>query len=223
MKKLLLSSLLLLSIQFAGFGQSTFGLHLDSWFPTGDLKEDSPELWGAGFSMEALAQLNNSPVHVGGQLGWLRYGSEVRDGWHGPGLGDIRLRRHNEMANLMGIIRLKPDVYGSIQPYVDFTAGFSYVYTRALYRDSGIRDPFREDTELRDFAFNYGLGGGLEIFLSDEVSLDIRMRTLKGSRTDYLTARSVEYNTETDLYDMEIKQSNLDFMTFSIGIKAVLW
>ncbi len=223
MKKLLLSSLLLIGLTTTGLAQSTFGIHLDSWLPTGDLKKDSPELWGGGFSMEGLAQLNNSPIHVGGVLGWYRYGSEVRNGWHGPGLGDIRLRRHNELANLMGIIRLKPDVSGSIQPYVDFSAGFSYIYTRAVYRDSGVREPFREDTELRDFTFNYGLGGGVEIFLDDEVSLDFRVRTLKGSRTDYLTARSVEYNTETDFYDMEIKQSNFDFMTVSIGIKVVLW
>ena len=223
MKKLLLSSLLLFCIQGTGLAQSTFGLHVDSWFPSGDLRKDSPELWGGGFSLEAVAQLNNSPVHVGGQIGWNRYGSELRNGWHGPGLGDIRLRRNNELANLLGIIRLKPDVSGDFQPYVDFIGGMTYIYTRAVYRDSGVQEPFREDTELRDLAFNYGLGGGMEIFLSDELSLDFRVRVLKGSRVNYLTSRSVTYNTETDFYDMEIKQSNLDYMSFSIGLKAILW
>jgi len=223
MKKLILSSLLLLCIQSAGLAQSTFGFHVDSWFPTGDLKNDSPELWGGGFSLEAVGQLKNSPVHVGAQIGWNRYGSELRNGYHGPGLGDIRLRRNNELANMLGIIRLKPNVTGNIQPYVDFVAGFTYVYTRAVYRDSGVQEPFREDTELRDFAFNYGVGGGLEIFLSDELSLDFRVRTVKGSRAEYLTSRSVTYNHEFEGYDMEIKQSNFDYLSFSIGIKAVLW
>lgn len=223
MKKLLLSLFAFFAVQAAVQAQSTFGLHLDSFFPSGDLKQDSPELWGGGFSMEGLGQLNNSPIHVGGQLSFLRYGSEVRDGWHGPDLGDVRVRRNNELINLLGTVRIKPAVQGDIQPYVDFLTGFSYIYTRATYRDSSLDEAFASDNEFNDIAFNYGVGGGLEFYLGPEVSLDIRARALRGSRADYLTPRSVEYNTELEAYDMQVKSSRFDYFTFSIGIKAILF
>lgn len=222
MKRLLLSTFLLLLLQGAAFSQSTFGFGLDAFIPTGDLKNDSPELWGGGFSMESVWQINDSPIHLGGRFSMLRYGSEVRNGWHGPDLGDVRVRRHNELANLMGVLRIKPEVSGMVQPYADFTAGFSYIYTRVRYRDNFLDDGFFHHTELRDFSFNYGLGGGLEIFVDETISIDISARTVRGSRADYFTPESVDYNPELEWYDMTVKSSRFDYMTISIGVKVLL-
>lgn len=222
MRKLLILSASILILHTSSVAQSTFGFNLDAFVPSGDLRQDSPEIWGGGFGMEVAIQLNNSPIHVGGQFNFLRYGSEVRDGWHGPDLGDVRVRRNNEVFNTLGFVRLKPPVKGRIQPYVDFLTGFSYIYTRSKFRDSALEEEFAQDKDLGDFSFNYGLGGGFEIFLDDFVSLDFRMKSLKGSQADYLTAKSVTFNTEFDDYDITIKNSKFNYLSFSIGIKVLL-
>lgn len=222
MRKFLFISASILLFQVGGMAQSTFGLSLEGFAPTGDFKQESPELWGAGFGMEVAIQLNNSPIHVGGQFNFIRYGSEVRDGWHGPNLGDVRVRRNNEIFNTLGFVRLKPEVTGRIQPYVDFLTGFSYIYTRANFRDSALEEEWAQNKDLGDFSFNYGLGGGLEIFLDEYVSLDFRMKSLRGTQADYLTSRSVTYNTELEGYDLNIKSAKIQYLTFTVGIKVLL-
>jgi hypothetical protein len=222
MRKFLLASASLLFFLSAGIAQSTLGLNLNGFAPSGDFKQDSPELWGGGFGMEVAVQINNSPIHVGGQLNFIRYGSELRDGWHGPELGDVRVRRNNEIFNTLAFVRVKPPVKGTIQPYVDFLTGFSYIYTRANFRDGPLQEEFASYKDLGDFSFNYGLGGGFEIFLDEYVSLDFRMKALKGSRADYLTSRSVTYNHELEGYDLNIKNARIDYLSFSFGVKVLL-
>ncbi|GAB5528097.1 MAG: hypothetical protein Roseis2KO_59690 [Roseivirga sp.] len=222
MRKFFILSLAVLLFQATGMAQSTFGFSLEGFAPTGDFKRDSPELWGGGFGMEVAIQLNNSPVHVGGQFNFLRYGSELRNGWHGPNLGDVRVRRNNEIFNTLAFVRLKPEVKGRVQPYVDFLAGFNYIYTRANFRDSALEEEFFQEKDLGDFSLSYGVGGGFEIFLDEEVSLDFRVKTLRGTQADYLTSRSVTYNSEFEAYDLNIKNAKLDYFTFSIGIKVLL-
>lgn len=222
MRKFLLISASLLLFYSAGIAQSTFGLNLNGFAPSGDFKRDSPELWGGGFGMEVAVQLNNSPIHVGGQLNFIRYGSELRNGWHGPDLGDVRVRRNNGIINTLAFVRVKPPVRGTIQPYVDFLAGSSYIYTRATFRDGALQEEFASHRDLGDFSFNYGLGGGVEIFLDEYVSLDFRMKALRGSRADYLTPRSVTYNHEFEGYDLNIKNAKIEYLSFSIGVKLLL-
>lgn len=222
MRKFFLLSLSVLLFQAMGMAQSTFGFSLEGFAPTGDFKKDSPELWGGGFGLEVAVQLNNSPIHVGGQLNFIRYGSEVRDGWHGPDLGDVRVRRNNEIFNTLAFVRIKPPVKGMIQPYVDFLSGFNYIYTRANFRDSALEEEFAQHKDLGDFSLSYGVGGGLEIFLDEYVSLDFRVKTLRGTQADYLTSRSVTYNNEFEAYDLNIKNARIDYLTFSIGVKVLL-
>ena len=222
MKKVILSTLLALALAFSANAQSTFGINLDAFLPAGELRKDSPELWGGGFNLEVAAQLKNSPIHVGGMIGLQRYGSEVRDGWHGSFLGDARVRRNNDIFNTLGLVRLKPETRAPIQPYIDMYAGFSYIFTTAHFRDHALGEEWDRDLDFDDFSFNYGFGGGVEFFLNDYLSLDVHVRSLKGSRTRYLTPRSVTYNPDIEGYDMEIKESRFDSLNFGVGIKVLL-
>lgn len=217
-----LTSILLIFICQISYGQSTLGFNLNGFIPIGELKKDSPEIWGGGFSVDIAAQLKDSPIHMGGLMSFTRYGSEVREGDHGPNFGDIRVRRNNELGTMLGFARIKPIISGKLQPYADFYTGFSYIYTRANYRDSSLNEPFDSVLDLNDFVFNYGVGGGLEIFIHEILSFDINFRLLRSSRANYLTPESVVYDTVNEAYQMDIRNSRFNHLNIGFGIKILL-
>lgn len=222
MSKYFLIPALLLFFPVFSKCQSTFGLSLNGFAPMGDLKKDSPEIWGGGFSSDIAFQINGSPIHLGGMLGVTRYGSEVRDGWHGDDLGDVRIRRNNEMAYMLGLIRIKPPVSEGFQPYADFFGGFSYIATTAHFRDGPLQEQWDVVRDIDDFAMNYGLGGGLEVFINDFLSLDFNIKAIKSSTAEYLTPQSVSYNKTDEVYDLTVKKSRFDHLNFGLGIKLLI-
>ncbi|PIQ47447.1 MAG: hypothetical protein COW03_15080 [Cytophagales bacterium CG12_big_fil_rev_8_21_14_0_65_40_12] len=183
MHKLILT-LSLFCVGYAAQAQSTLGFNLNGFLPIGELKKDSPEIWGGGFSLDIAVKLKDSPIHVGGRFDVTRYGSEVREGFHGPDLGDIRVRRNNELLGFLGFARVKPLISGNFQPYVDFLGGFNYIFTRSHYRDSAVDEPFDSFIDINDFVLSYGAGGGLEIFLNEILSLDLSFRAVRSSRAN---------------------------------------
>jgi hypothetical protein len=212
----------LLICNFSMKGQSTIGFNLNGFIPMGELKKDSPEIWGGGFSFEIAAQIKDSPLHLGILTSVIRYGSEVREGNHGQSLGDIRVRRNNEFATMLMFARMKPDVSGNFQPYADFFTGFSYIFTRSNYRDSSLDEPFDSIIDINDFVFNYGAGGGVEFFINEYLSFDINLRALRSARANYLTPQSVYYDSQEEAYIKEIRKSRFNHLSFGFGIKLVL-
>uniref|UniRef100_UPI0040475BD7 hypothetical protein n=1 Tax=Roseivirga sp. TaxID=1964215 RepID=UPI0040475BD7 len=221
MHKLILA-LSLFCIGYATQAQSTIGFNLNGFLPIGELKKDSPEIWGGGFSLDIAVKLKDSPIHVGGRFDVTRYGSEVREGFHGPDLGDIRVRRNNELLGFHGFARVKPLISGNFQPYADFLLGSNYIFTRSHYRDSALDEPFDSFIDIQDFVLSYGAGGGIEIFLNEILSLDLSFRALQSSRAKYLTKESVRYNSAEHFYEFQIKKARFDHLSFGIGLKLIL-
>lgn len=202
--------------------QNTMGLNFQALFPTGELRKDSPEIWGGGMALTGAFNLKQSLIYLGGTLDFTRYGSEVRDGWHGVAMGDYRHRRQFEMSRFLAFVRISPDCDAGFFPYADFTAGINYIYTRSILRNSALDNPFDHYLDWDDFSFTYGLGAGVEIPLGGDVLLDLNFKTLKSQRTEYLTPESVNYNREQEIYELDIRKSRFDTFTFSFGIKAYL-
>ena len=217
--KALYFSCLCLFMSSQVFAQHTMGINFQSFLPTGELRNDSPDIWGGGISVTAAFNLKDSPIYAGGIYDFIRYGSEVRDAWHGQALGDVRYRRQNEMMRLLGFVRISPDCDAGFFPYADFMAGLNYVFTRSILRDSSIAEAFDTFTDVDDFSFTYGLGAGMEIPLGGDVLLDINFKTLKSGRTQYLTPQSTTYDTGTESYILDIQQSRFDSFSIGIGIK----
>lgn len=195
------------------------GLNFQSFLPTGELKNDSPDIWGGGVALTAAFNLKGSPIYAGGIYDFTRYGSEVRDAWHGQALGDVRYRRQFEIMRLLGFVRISPDCDAGFYPYADFMAGFNYVFTRSILRDSSIAEAFDTFTDINDFSFTYGLGAGMEIPLGGDALLDINFKTLKSGRTQYLTPQSTTYDPGRESYILDIQQSRFDSFSISLGIK----
>lgn len=214
--------LFLLFSSLSCFGQNTFGVNFEAFLPTGELKRDAPEIWGGGASFEGVFSIKRSPFHFGAILGWNHYGTALREGYHGPDLTDVRVRRNFENIKTLGLFRFKPDCGEKIFPYFDVLVGASNVYTRLDIRESRYAAPIETSYEIDNWAFAYGIGFGNEFFLSDVIILDIFFRTLKSNRIEYLSPDGVEFNTLTSWYDLNIRSSAFNHINFGFGIKMRL-
>lgn len=201
---------------------STIGFSLHGFLPTGELKREASEIWGGGFGMEAAFQINESPIYLGGALDFTRYGSKVRKGFHNADLPDVRYRHHNEMLRLLSIVRIKPETQTRFLPYADFNFGYSYVYTRARVFDREFDEVVDEFFELDDFVFTYGFGGGIEYVIDEAISLDFHFRSTYSTRGDYLTPNTIQYDPDTENYNLDIQHSRFNSITFGFGVKLLL-
>lgn len=217
----LLIGLLVSSALFAQHN-STIGFQFQGLLPTGELKKDASEIWGGGFGMDVAFQIKESPIYLGATMNFNRYGSKLRKGYHNENLPDVRFRYHNEVIQFAPLIRFKPETNTRILPYVDFSFGTSYIYTRGRVYDRDINEVVDEFFELDDFVFTYGLGGGIEFLLNEAVSLDIFIRNNFSSRGEYLTPNTIQYDPEIEGYQLDVQQSRFNTFTFGIGVKLLL-
>ena len=220
MKKVVIL-IILATVSYTVQAQGIVGFSLQGFAPTGELKEDSPGIWGGGFNLESGYKLPNAPVIVGLSLDYIRYGSKLRKGFHGSDLGDVRFRRNFETLRFLPFVRIQPSQSSKILPYGDFFTGLSYIMTRATIRERAL-DLIDSYTEIDDIVFSYGFGGGIEIMLDDYVSLDINAKYIRSGRAQYLTPATVSYNPQFELYDLEIQNSRFNTLTFGIGVKVVI-
>ena len=101
--------LVLISISLAnskGIAQQLIGgIHFKSGIPTGDFHQASGINVVSELSAGALYGIKGSPVFIGADLGYGRYGTAVtrrRDIF--PGVNQrFRIRRNNNYVNLMGV------------------------------------------------------------------------------------------------------------------------
>ncbi|WP_141719792.1 hypothetical protein [Roseivirga misakiensis] len=218
---LLLIGLLVSPLLFAQ-NNSTIGLKLHGFLPTGELKQDASEIWGGGFGSEIALQIKESPIYVGGAFNFTRYGSKVRKGYHNIDFQDVRYRYHNEVMELAPLIRFKPETYTRFMPYVDFTFGTSMIYTRARVFDREIDEVVDTFFELTDFVFSYGLGAGLEYLIDETFSLSLFAKSNFSSRGEYLTPNTIQYDQEIEGYQLDIQQSRFNSFFFGLGLNIIL-
>ena len=158
---------------------------------------------------------------MGATIDWIRYGSELRKGFHGLAMGDVRFRRNFETARFLPFIRLQPTQSSKVIPYGDFYTGFSYIMTRVIIRKRNL-DLIDSFVELDELIFSYGFGGGIELMVDDQISLDFNAKYIRSGRVQYLTPTNVSYDREANLYDLDIQNSRFNAITFGIGVKVVL-
>ena len=217
MKKLFIIALFLLGHQ--ALAQSTIGINFQGLLPTGELKKDAPEIGGGGFGLEGIFSIKQSAFHVGGLIEYNHFGSKVREGYHGPDLEDVRVKRNFEVAKLLGVFRFKPNCGENIFPYFDLLVGTGNVHTRTNIRESFFDEAFERFTELDEWAFMYGFGFGNEFYLSESIILDVFVRTMKSTRIEYLSPDSVEFDPSTNWYNLELKSSAFNHLSFGFGLK----
>ena len=214
--------------------RSTFdvGIGLAIGIPQGDFRINVPELgWGGeGHFGVRLA----GPLIIGGDLGFMIYGSERRKEPFSLTIPDVTVDVITSNNIFLGhlLLRLQPET-GSTRPYIDGLVGFKYFWTSTRIEDENDpSEPIASSTNLDDIAFSYGAGFGVAIQLVDGtekrretgegplgIYLDLRVRYLLGSEADYLKKGSIQRVGTQLIYD--VKSSKTDFLVPHIGVTVV--
>lgn len=203
-------------------------------FPQGEFRDHVPNL-GIGLSGTVGIRIPNSPLIIGGDLGFLIYGHEQRREMISTTIPDVEVRVITSNNILQGniFLRLKP-VTGAVRPYFDGLIGFKYLFTETEIRNVFWADnePIAESVNLGDLAFGYGIGFGIAFHAVDRtqakletgegpvgILIDIRLRYLMGTEADYLKKGSIEHDRGSVTYD--IYTSRTDFLMPFVGVSFV--
>jgi len=201
------------------------GINFKTAFPDGEFNRHVKNA-GLGISGQFGVFLPNTPVMLGTEFSYLRYGHESRKEPFSPTIPDVTVdvETSNNIVTGHLFIRLQPRS-GIYRPYFDGLFGFNYLFTETSVDDE---DDTGEDiastTNFDDFVASYGLGGGLQIrvfhkMIDDDkpfgVFIDLGVRYMKGGESEYLKEGSLR--VVNDKVFMDVTKSKTDLVTFKIG------
>jgi opacity protein-like surface antigen len=175
---------------------------------------------GYGIGLQGLARIGSTPVLIGGDFGFVVYGSEShREQFNATIPFDVRVRTSNVILLPHFVLRAQPRT-GFIRPYVDGLIGLKYLYTETSIKDEDTDETIESDTNLSDTSFSYGVGGGLQIpFTKNSEAnavLDVGVRYLRGGRAEYLRKGSIREVNGLVVYD--VFSSRTDVLAVQIGL-----
>lgn len=207
-----------------------FSLALTVGLPRADF-ERSLDGEGFGINGNLAIRLGLSPFLAGIEAAYLIYGRETRNVPFSLTIPDVTVdvETSNNIFQSHLYLRAQNDL-GAVRPYMDGLLGFNYLFTKTSIKDEDDIDDedIASSTNLEDFAFSYGLGGGLLIRLHEPdrnaapgarrtaIFLDLRARYLLGSEAEYLKKGGI------DREDGEIRinpvRSKTDLLTINVGV-----
>ena len=208
------------------------GIGILGGFPTGEFG-DNVRNPGIGLSGYVGYVIPKTPAVVGLDLGYLIYGHERRTEQFSLTIPDVLVGvvTENNIFSMNAFLRLMTGTTSPLRFYVEGVVGFHYLFTSTTIEDlprfSG--EDIASSTNLDDFAFTKGVGGGvlIEVWGAGEdrtaqnrtvrsVSLDVRMRYHDGSEADYLKRGDIVRRSGTA--ELNITKSTTDLITAHLGI-----
>ena len=208
------------------FSQSG-GLNLTLAFPQGEFK-DNMKRTGIGGNAEAIFWLpSRVPFGVGLNLAYLNYGNETRSEPFSLTIPDVTVEvsRNYNIAQGHLLFRLTTNSY-SVRPYLDLLFGGAYLFTETKIRSyGGNQNEVASSTNFDDWAWSYGVGGGLMYLVFDsnqnenglgEIYLDFKARYIYGTEAEYLQQGSVTIANGRAYY--KTSRSKTDLLTASLGV-----
>ncbi len=208
------------------------GIGILGGFPSGEFG-DSVRNPGIGISGFVGYVIPRTPAVVGLDLGYIIYGHERRTEQFSLTIPDVLVDvvTENNIFSMNAFLRLMTGTAAPLRFYVEGVVGFHYLFTSTtienLPRLSG--EEIASSTNLDDFAFTKGVGGGvlIEVWGAGEertpqnrtvrsVSLDFRMRYHDGSEADYLKRGDIVRRSGTA--ELNITKSTTDLITAHLGI-----
>jgi len=204
------------------------GLNIMLGFPAGEFKEN---VIRTGFGLSGhflfLAPTPDRPFGIGLNIGYLNYGQETRREPFSLTIPDVTVdvERSNNLVNFHALFQLGFGS-GSVRPFIEGLFGGSYIFTETSIRSERNGQEVATSTNLDDFAWSYGAGGGVLILLSsgeegDDVGslfLDLKARYLFGSEAEYLKEGSVIVSGGNVTY--QVTKSKTDLLTVHAGVVA---
>lgn len=210
-------------------------LNFDAGVPQGEFDQQLDRLgWGIG--LMGGYRIQNTPLLVGLDIGFLNFGRDVRDEPLSTTIPDLRVEVENSYNMFRADVLLRliapPSV---IRPYVDGLFGLNYFFTETVIRERGSlsqEDKLR-DTNFEDTTLNYGFGSGIYIrvyrnrqptesvedFTPGSVYLNLSGRYMFGREADYLQEGSISRENGEVFYDVSRSETNLLYFKFGVVIQ----
>lgn len=200
-------------------------------FPRGEFEENVSEVGyglGGGFGYH----FGDSPLMLGAEIQFIRYGNETRREPFSNTIPDVtvEVETSNNILLFHPLLRLQSTA-GAIRPYLDGLIGLSYFFTETAVRDEDNigGENIASSTNHDDSVLSYGFGGGLMIRVYQaerqntggrtkrhELLIDFRVRYMFGGETTYLKEGSITRDNGTIKIDPI--RSTTDLMLFQLGV-----
>lgn len=205
------------------------GINFSVAIPQGEFGEQVDNL-GYGLSGEFmfLSPKPKSPFGIGLNLGYYIYGMESRREPWSLTIPDVfvDVDRTNNLLNFHIVFEVGMPT-GRIRPYIQGLFGGNYLYTQTSVSGEYGQENIASTTNFEDWAWSYGVGGGIAILLGGDpvteqgaVYLDLKGRYLFGSEADYLKEGSIQIINSRVFYNPS--QSKTDLLTLHAGVRIAL-
>lgn len=207
------------------------GIGILGGFPTGEFGENVKNP-GIGISGYVGYMIPRTPAVIGLDLGYMIYGHERRTEQFSLTIPDVLVGvvTENNIFSMNAFLRLQTNP-NPLRFYVEGVVGFHYLFTSTTIEDLPRFDgeEIASSTNLDDFAFTKGVGGGvlIEVWNGGEertpqnrtlrsVSLELRLRYHDGSEADYLKRGDIVRRSGTA--ELNITKSTTDLITAHFGL-----
>ena len=197
-----------------------FGVDFTTVIPTGEFSKNVTNN-GYGIGGQFLVGLGRLPLLVGIDAAFANYGSDE----HIESISEtipeleVKVRTNNNITMTHLLLRAQPRS-GSVRPYADALVGFKYLFTDTTILNESTDEALTSSKNLSDFVHSYGFGGGVQVMLgrvgSGDISIDGKVRYLRGGRAEYLKEGSVRRENGTVFFD--VLSSRTDVVTVQIGV-----
>lgn len=202
--------------------ETMVGLRLNSGLPVADFRSEVGNQWFPSINLGFFHQLSNTPIYVGGEMGYMLYGTamlrnnNVLNGTEQT----FRIRRNNNAAHLSGLVRVMPDLNIGIRPFVEGQIGAIHTYTRSKVRENRLTEPIAAGTEVYDWSHIFQIGAGLMVPLEKEgdLFLELRVNYVQTGSMDFLTSRDASYDNQGNV-TLSTRNAAFQLLVPSLALK----
>jgi len=198
-----------------------FGVDVTTVIPTGDFSKNVTNN-GYGVGVQFLRSFGKKPLLLGVDAAFATYGSDEHTEPISETIPELRVkvRTNNNITLTHLVLRAQPRT-GIVRPYADALIGFKYLSTDTTILNDSNDEELTSTKNLSDLVFSYGFGGGVQVRLgrvgrSGDISLDGKVRYLRGSRAEYLKEGSIRRENGSVFFD--VLSSRTDVVTVQIGV-----
>lgn len=204
------------------------GINLSLAIPQGEFADEIDRMgYGVSGEFMLISPKPHFPVGFGLNIGYYVYGEESRyEPLYNIPEVSVRVDRTNNLVNFHLVFELGLST-GRVRPYVQGLFGGEYLFTETSVKNESNSEPFASSTNIDDWAWSYGVGGGLSILLTGDpvtetgaIYLDLKGRYLFGSEAVYLREGDVEINGQQVRYHPSV--SKTDLLTIHAGVRVSL-
>ncbi len=198
-----------------------FGIDFTTVVPTGDFSKNVTNN-GYGVGVQFLRSFGKKPLLLGVDAAFATYGSDEHTEPISETIPELRVKvqTNNNITLTHLLLRAQPRT-GKVRPYGDALIGFKYLYTNTTILNDSNGEELASTKNLSDLVFSYGFGGGVQVRLgrvgrSGDITLDGKVRYLRGARADYLKEGSIRRENGSVFFD--VLSSRTDVVSVGIGV-----